>query len=318
MHRDNQYYIGQLDHLADELAGCGEWGQRRLVGLLRKLRGLLSKYIDEEFDHAKAPIWDAKMETALIDLAVRSENGRVRAEAVDMLGDFSDSDQAASVVVDALSDQDRHVRACAARQAEYAAMRKRHLDDEVPRILLHLLSDPDKEVRLDASFSLGYIARRHAKVRRLIINFLRGPIPDRRDSLWCAMMAADDAYYDNPDSARSRSGLKEYADALLSVLMRLKDNSGWACWKAGESLGSHVEGEIGFGTLIQALRSPYACGRWSAVGGLMDLRNREAVPYLEEIAQHDRSKKVRERAREAIGLFCLDDSVAGVDSEGSV
>ncbi|MHB0998906.1 MAG: HEAT repeat domain-containing protein [Armatimonadota bacterium] len=303
MNSENQKSINRLIDLADKLASCDQCSPALIGSLLFMISDLLFLYIDDDYDNAKAPIWDNKIEPVIVDLARKSESGKVRARAVDMLGDFSDGDTTVSVIINALSDQDKHVRNRAAQQIKYVAHDKPDLAEKASQVLLHLLSDPSKDVRQSAYCSLGGIAGKHTNIRKLILDFLMGPIPERCEALWNAIMAADDAFCLDSDPPVSKDELKEYADALVSVLMRLKENKAQACWKAGESLGFHIKGKIGFNALIQALKSPYACGRWSAVSGLQDLRNPKAVPYLEEIAQNDRSAKVRDRAREVIDFL---------------
>lgn len=309
MNQDKRDCIERLNHLADELAGYDMLSQKGLLGLLMKLADSYNsygKYIDDEYEAANESIWVNKIESVLIQIVNQSKNSGVRTQALEMLADYSISDHfvsdhTESVLIDALSDLDKSIRSVAAWQSQWLVFSKPQLADKVSRILLDLLADRDKEVRRHASSSLGSIAEDHIEARRLILGFLRGPIPESHESLWNAIMAADEAYYlDADNTPKPDYELKQYADALLSVLMRLKDNKAWACWKAGESLGFHVKGEIGFDALVQALKSPYVCGRISAIHGFSHLENPDALPYLQTIAEHDRSVKVRGCACEVI------------------
>lgn len=163
--------------------------------------------------------------------------------------------------------------------------------------LIELLSDA-KCVQENVWYSLGFLARKDTAARRLLLNHLKGPIPSKRSALWYGLMAADEAYDEQPASEQQK-----YADALVGILMRLSDNRAYACWKAGESLETHIGGEIGLKALEGALRSPYACARVSSIHGLSHYADSRAVQHIQESAHNDRSDRVRRYANEVLGYL---------------
>lgn len=211
-------------------------------------------------------------------------------------------------MTDALCEVDPDVRAAAANSTGFL--------DSVPaeaiRRLVALAGDSRKLVRCSASWSLGSIAIGSAECREMLVDFLSGPLPENREATWNVLMAADDGFED-----LSLPEQKPYVDALVSLLIRLPDNRAWACWKAGESLGVHVGGKAALDGLIAALRSPHACGRWSAVHGLSHLEDMAAIPFLEEVAKHDSNRTVWAFARE-VAAYLSGDKGRRVDSPAPI
>ncbi|MHB0913834.1 MAG: HEAT repeat domain-containing protein [Armatimonadota bacterium] len=286
--------IGRLENLVNQITKSA-YKPRRCVRLLNELRVEFLRFRSKDYkdncgENAHT-FMKRFLNPALVELVKPGHAVSVRAEAVEMLGVFAAGEQAVKLVFDALYDPEARVREAAVNSLFWQPS----LPKKVIRRLIRLLGDPSEDVGFSASGTVDLISKESAECRKMLVDFLKGPLPENRRAIWNALMALDLSFEDFPPNEQ-----RTCVDALLSLLMRLPDNKAGACWKVGDTLGDDIGGALAFDALVAALRSPHAYGRWSAVHGLSHLENADAIPYLEEVARHDSHPTIRKFAREVV------------------
>jgi len=283
----------RLEELAAQLEGA-QGNHPRLRRLMEKIHKWPGGEWRDEHERIDQDVWNRRIGPTLLRFSKPGYDPRTRALALSELESSNDVPEVVAEEVNALWDPDARVRAAAAGAIGCLGVHSA----KVLNRLVELLQDAHKKVSFEAEMSLSWMAPRKAVVRRKVLSVLRGPLFKRRRGLWNLIFAAEDGFGDRPAEEQ-----QELAEALVSVLMRLPDNRAYACWIAGDTLGDHIGGEIGFEALIRALKSPYACGRMSAIHGLTHAENPKAIPFLQEIARTDRSAKARDYARDTIAYL---------------
>jgi HEAT repeat protein len=283
---------------------------RKCANLLDNLDQTLQELVDKHGDEIGlrliSSIWESDIEPVLMELFSPSYPPYVRKRALSTLGS-PNTEKSATLLIEAMSDADPVIQEAAVNEL---SLWGDPLPEEAISKMVELLGDADRSMRIAAGSALGYIggARDEPRARQALLRLLLGPLPTNRETTWSTLMAVDDL-----EDVLSGTETREFADAILSVLMRIQDNKALACWKAGETLGAHLGGEASLDALTQALNGRHACARASAVHGLVHLKDPVAIPFLEKVAKNDHSIKVREYARRVIAY--LEDNTSTGDLE---